>query len=120
MIAEARRRYGGHERLRFETAPGERPAFLPTDAFDLVLAVDSFPYLTQAGIAAELHVADAARMLRPGGTLAIFNLSYGGLAGDCDRAESWAARYGFTLDRRGERPFSYGTRRRSCSAAGRA
>ena len=37
--------------------------------------MDSFPYLMQAGVA-ERHVAEAARMLRPGGALAILNLSY--------------------------------------------
>jgi predicted TPR repeat methyltransferase len=46
-------------------------------SFDLVLAVDSFPYIdaTRPGLA-ELHIGDAARVLADEGSLVIFNFSY--------------------------------------------
>src|SRR3546814_13970800 len=46
-------------------------------AFDLALAVDSLPYLMQAGTAlVQRHFAEIARVLRTGGDLLIFNFSY--------------------------------------------
>ena len=54
-------------------------------SFDLVLAVDSFPYLVQAaGDLAATMITEAARVLRPGGHLAILNYSYRG-APEADR-----------------------------------
>lgn len=134
MIAEAGRRYGGVARfaltdgrglmatVRATSPPGPLPqgegentfgtASSPplgggvghTAVFDLILAVDTFPYLTQADVA-ERHVADAARLLRPGGALAIFNLSYRGPDADRADARRWAEAYGFRLACTGERPF---------------
>jgi ubiquinone/menaquinone biosynthesis C-methylase UbiE len=101
MIAEARRRHGTV--ACFATTDGMRLA-LPGNAFDLILAVDSFPYLVQEGVA-EDHVADAARVLRPGGTLAILNLSYRGLEPDEANARRWAATYDLDLTCKGEQPF---------------
>ncbi len=101
MIAEARRRYGGDQRLRFEVTDGV--GIGEAGPFDLILAVDSFPYLVAAGVA-ERHVADAARMLRPGGALAVFNLSYRGLEADRTDAREWAGRYGLQLVCDGEQP----------------
>ncbi len=109
MVAEARRRHGGgRPNLRFDTTPGTDLAALGAASFDLVLAVDSFPYVVQAGgAAADRHVADAARALRPGGALAILNLSYRGDAG-ADRADAarWAAAGGWTLAVDGAAPFA--------------
>lgn len=45
-------------------------------AFDVVLAVDSFPYLHMAGVA-HRHVAEIARVLKSGGVLAVLNWRYG-------------------------------------------
>jgi SAM-dependent methyltransferase len=56
-------------------------------SFDLVLAVDSFPYLFQSGwplLARHFH--EARRVLRPGGALAVFELSYGRSL-EADRAD---------------------------------
>jgi hypothetical protein len=102
MVWEARRRHPG---LRFQETSGQDLRALPDAAFDLVLAVDSFPYLVLGGVA-EQHVADAGRVLRPGGALAVLNWSYRGA--DMDRAEAlaWAPRYGFTLGRCGDTPFA--------------
>lgn len=107
MIAEARRRHAAPN-LRFALADGRGLAHLPDASVDLVLAVDSFPYMMQAGAAvAERHVADAARLVRQGGAFAIFNLSYrNDAAADRKDAERWAADFGFRLLHNGERPFA--------------
>ena len=103
MIAEAQRRYAPSTRLRFEVTDGLR---LPGDAdsLDLIIAVDSFPYLVQAGVA-ESHVADSARLLRAGGVLTIFNLSYYGLDHDHAAAQAWCNRFGYQLIDDGITPF---------------
>jgi SAM-dependent methyltransferase len=100
MIAEARRR---QPRLQFEVTDG---LGLRGEAasLDLIIAVDSFPYLVQAEVA-ECHVADAARLLRAGGVMAIFNLSYHGLHRDHAVARIWCNSYGFRLTCDGATPF---------------
>jgi SAM-dependent methyltransferase len=106
MVAEARRRHAGLPNARFETTPGRDLSALPAGAFDLILAVDSFPYLVQAGVA-EAHVAGAARALRPGGALAVLNLSYRGDP-QLDRADAarWAGAHGMALEASGATPFA--------------
>jgi SAM-dependent methyltransferase len=107
MVAEARARHGALANLRFEATPGTGLPTLPVHGFDLVLAVDSMPYLVQAGGGlAERHMADAARILRPGGAFAIFNLSYRG-DHERDRADAarWAEAGGWTLSVNGLTPF---------------
>lgn len=109
MVEEARRRHAGPSNLRFAVTPGSDLAGLPDLAFDLVLTVDTFPYLVQAGNGvAERHAADAARVLRRDGALAILNLSYRDDAPEADAADArrWADRYGFALVRCGLRPFA--------------
>ena len=103
MIAEARRRHGNDSRLRFAVTDGQGIAGAE-GAFDLVLAVDSFPYLVAAGVA-ERHATDAARVLRPGGTVAIFNLSYRGVDADRTEMRAWAEAYGFRIAWEGSQPF---------------
>ncbi len=103
MIAEARRRHGDDARLRFAVTDGQ--GIVGADgSFDLVLAVDSFPYLVAAEVA-ERHIADAARVLRPGGAVAIFNLSYRGVDADRAEASAWARTHGFSLGCDGVQPF---------------
>lgn len=68
-------------------------------SFDLVLAIDVFPYLVAAGddLAAQ-HVADAHRVLRPNGVLVILNYSYrGSLDRDRDEVAQRAADHGFLV-----------------------
>lgn len=96
MIAEARRRFGHLANLRFAQTAGQDLAQLDAAAFDLVLAIDSFPYLVQAGLVAP-HLADARRVLRPHGAVVILNLSYEGDAHDAEQAASWADAFGFHL-----------------------
>ena len=108
MVAEARRRHGGVPNLRLGTTPGTDLAALAAASFDLVLAVDSFPYVVQAGGAvADRHLADAARVLRRGGAFAILNMSYRGDL-EADRADvaRWAAAGGWTLAVDGATPFA--------------
>jgi SAM-dependent methyltransferase len=99
MIARARERCAGLTNVRLEVSSGRDLAGLGDASFDLVLAADVFPYLVQAG--AELaarHIAEAGRVLRPGGTLAILNYSYRGDVG-LDRRDitTEAERAGFAL-----------------------
>ena len=105
MIEEARRRCGELTNVGFLCCNGQNLDGFADRSFDLVLAVDSFPYMiaVDPDIAAR-HVAEAARVLRRGGSLAILNFSYRGDLGQ-DRAEigRLAAAYGFTVERAGTR-----------------
>ncbi len=106
MIAEAQRRSGARN-LRFATTAGEDLAEQPDAAFDLVLAVDSLPYVVQAGPeCAGRHMADFARILRRGGALAVLNLSYRDPAHDREDARAWAALHGLALVQAGTAPFA--------------
>jgi SAM-dependent methyltransferase len=83
MLRAARERCAGPANAAFVQTSGLDLAAFRDESFDLVLAVDSFPYLIQAGPALlARHVDEAARVLRPGGDLVILNLSY---RGDLDR-----------------------------------
>lgn len=108
MIAAARRRCAGLGNVSFRQSSGRDLALFPDGFFDLVLAVDMFPYLVQSGAGlAETHVAEAARVLRPGGDLLILNFSYRGDP-DQDRVDvrHCADRCGLTVLRDGARAFS--------------
>lgn len=106
MIAEARARFGGVENLRFEQTGGEDLGRLDNAMFDLVLAIDSFPYLVQAGASVvRRHLQDAHRILRQQGALVILNLSYEGDDWDAAHAVEWAASHGFRLALADPAPF---------------
>ena len=102
MLRTARERCAGLADAAFVQTSGLDLAAFRDASFDLVLAVDSFPYLVQAG--PELparHVEEAARVLRPGGDLVILNLSYRGDL-DQDRRDLAALAAGaFTIRRNG-------------------
>jgi SAM-dependent methyltransferase len=109
MLAEARRRAAGLGNVRLVQGNGRDFAGLAAAAFDLALAVDSFPYLVAAGsdvVAA--NMCEIKRVLRPGGRLVVFNYSYRGDQA-ADRAEiaELAGRLGFRLLRAGERRFRH-------------
>jgi predicted TPR repeat methyltransferase len=74
---------------------------------DLVLAVDSFPYVVQAGAAlVDTMLREAARVLSPTGHFVALNFSYrDDLARDRAEAAELARRHGFVLEVCGERPF---------------
>jgi ubiquinone/menaquinone biosynthesis C-methylase UbiE len=76
MIETARRRSAGLANVTFELVSG---VMLPFSArsFDLVLAVDSLPYLVGLGPAMiDANFREFARVLPPGGDLAILGFSY--------------------------------------------
>jgi SAM-dependent methyltransferase len=108
MIEAARRRCAAFDNVSFRQSSGRDLSLFEDGAFDLVLAVDSFPYLVQAGMPlADMHVAEAARVLAPGGDLVILNFSYRGDAG-LDRTDvgRLAEASGFEVLRDGARAFS--------------
>jgi SAM-dependent methyltransferase len=74
MAREARRRSHAAGAAVLRTGGRDLKAFAG-GSFDLVLAVDSFPYLVKAGVA-EAHLGECARVLAPGGDLVILNWSY--------------------------------------------
>lgn len=107
MVEAARRRCEGLANVHVEKTDGRDLSRFPDDRFDLVYAVDTFPYLVQAGDAlVERHVAEARRVLRPGGALAVFNYSYrDDLHADRRDVRRLAALYGFDVAVDGEREF---------------
>jgi SAM-dependent methyltransferase len=108
MVATARRRTAHLPNVDIRTASGRDLAGFPDRSFDLVLAVDAFPYIVQSGMAlAERMISEAARVLRPHGALVILNFSYRGDL-DADRAdvERLAAAAGLQVRRSGTSDFS--------------
>jgi SAM-dependent methyltransferase len=84
---------------------GRDLAMFPDGSFDLVLAVDSFPYLHLSGIAGPMF-AEAARLLAPGGSLAILNYSYrDDFEADRQDLDRLAQAHGLDVVRRGTRDF---------------
>ena len=108
MIEEARRRCAGLVNVDVAVCDGTGLAAFAGRDYDLILAVDAFPYLVAADSAlAERHVADAARLLPAGGALVILNYSYrGDLDADRNAVADLASRYGFTVLRNGTRDFT--------------
>jgi ubiquinone/menaquinone biosynthesis C-methylase UbiE len=77
MISAASARCLAYSNVSFVQGSGKDVSFIPGSTMDLVVSVDAFPYLVQAGSAlAGAHIAESARVLRPGGSLAILNYSY--------------------------------------------
>jgi ubiquinone/menaquinone biosynthesis C-methylase UbiE len=108
MIEAARRRCAAYSNTSFLQSTGRDLSPFENGSFELVLAVDSFPYLVQTGISlVETHVAEAARVLKPSGDLLILNLSYRGDP-EQDRADirRLAGAFGFILRRAGTQPFT--------------
>jgi predicted TPR repeat methyltransferase len=77
MIRVARERCAGLPNVAFFVTSGRDLRDHADGSFDLVLAVDSFPYIVAAEPRlAEVHISESARVLASGGSLAIFNFSY--------------------------------------------
>jgi SAM-dependent methyltransferase len=77
MIRTARERCADLPNVMLAVTAGDDLGNHADDSFDLVLAVDSFPYIvtTRPGLA-ETHISECARVLADGGSLAIFNFAY--------------------------------------------
>ncbi len=108
MIAAARRRCAGIPNVIFDVTEGRDLSIYSAARFELVYAVDSFPYLIQPGLElVDRHFADAARVLTPGGHFALLNFSYRDDP-DADRREvrALADRHGFAVEVDGARLLS--------------
>lgn len=108
MIAEARLRCAGLGNATLLRTDGTDLSAVPDRSADLVLAADVFPYLVAAGGGlAERHVAEAVRVLRSGGSLAILNYSYrGDAARDLSDIAAAAREAGFEPPSDEGRPFA--------------
>jgi SAM-dependent methyltransferase len=107
MIAEAARRCTGLDDVRLVLGNGRDLDGIADGSIDLVLAVDSFPYLVAAGEAVVASNLQAVhRVLHPGGILFVANYAYRN-DDAADRADlgDLARRIGFRLRRAGDRPF---------------
>ena len=114
MLAAAHRRAGAlsptaREAAAFVRTGGRDLAMFRDTAFDLVLAVDAFPYIFAGGpTLADATVAEMARVVRPGGDVVIVNFSYrSDLAADRRDAATLAQRHGFELVVAGAQPFAH-------------
>lgn len=107
MVAAARARAGDHRNLRFVQGDGRGLSGLADASAELVLAVDSWPFLVPAGPeAVKSMAAEIGRVLAPVGDWLVFNWSYRGDSGqDVVEAEAIAAAHGLDLLRFDERPF---------------
>ncbi|MDF2782300.1 MAG: Methyltransferase type 11 [Geminicoccaceae bacterium] len=89
MIAAAQQSCAGPSNVRLLLTSGRDLAGFGCASFDLVLAVDTVPYLYRTDpCLVETHLLETARVLRPGGDLVILNLSY---RGDLDQDRRDAA-----------------------------
>jgi SAM-dependent methyltransferase len=107
MIAQAKRRCADLAHVAFRVSDGRTVAGFLGSSADLVLAVDSFPYLFAADPAiVARHFEDARAMLRPGGALLILNFSYrGNPHADIADVSRLASDNNFTVERGGTRDF---------------
>jgi ubiquinone/menaquinone biosynthesis C-methylase UbiE len=107
MIEAARRRAADLTNVHFEVGSGFDLAPFDDGLFDVVYAVDSMPYIVDAGFeVVEAHFRDAARVLRRDGELVVFEFSYRGDL-ELDRADvrRLSAAYGFSVLLDGISPF---------------
>ena len=109
MIEAARRRCAGLPNVSLTLGSGRDLAGFPDGGLDLVFAVDSFPYIRNAGWdLADAHFREAARVLRPGGDFVLLNFSYrDDTATDISEVRFLAVAHGFEVETAGQRPFLF-------------
>jgi SAM-dependent methyltransferase len=107
MIEVARRRCTGMPNVRFSVCSGRDLEGFPDESLDLVLAVDSFPYIHQAGPPlVEAYFEEAARVLVPGGEFLILHFSYrDDTAADRAEVRRLSHATGFSVVMNGAQPF---------------
>lgn len=107
MIEVTRRRAAGLANARFEVVDGVTLPFAE-ESFDLVLAVDSMPYIV--GLGGELvdrNFHEVGRSLRPGGDFVVLGFSYrDDLEADRGDVAALAERHGFDVRENGGAAFS--------------
>lgn len=108
MIARAAKRCSGLPNVTLRVSSGRDLADFAGGSFHLVLAADVFPYLVLTGASlVAAHVAEAARVLKPGGSLVILNMSYrDDPERDLAEVTALAEGSGLTLTRHGTRDFA--------------
>jgi cyclopropane fatty-acyl-phospholipid synthase-like methyltransferase len=108
MIERAQKRCRALPNVRFTLGSGRDLADFTGASFDLVLAVDVFPYLVQSALAlAETHIAEGARVLRSRGDLVILNFSYrDDRTQDEKDVARFASSHGFQMQECEIRPFN--------------
>ena len=108
MIVAARRRCAGLPNVRFAVCDGVELSMCGDHSVDVVLAVDTFPYVVEAGEAsAALHFREAHRVLRDGGDFVLVNFSYrGDVAADRADVLRMARAAGFDVLVSGCAPFA--------------
>jgi SAM-dependent methyltransferase len=106
MIEAARRRCAGAANVSVVLGSGQDLSPWADARLDTILAIDSFPYIVAVGEPlVRGHLRESARVLRPGGELAIFNWSYrDDLERDRREARALAEEHGFQLLVSGARP----------------
>jgi SAM-dependent methyltransferase len=107
MVEAARLRCRGLGNVHIQPCSGRDLGLFESGAFDLVYAVDTFPYLYQEGPGLiEGHFAEVARVLKPGGDFVILNLTYRGNP-EADRLDvrRLSQRHGFDVVVDGSYPF---------------
>ena len=107
MIAAAHRRCTGLPNVSLSVSSGRDLAGFSDASLDLVFAVDSFPYIHNAGWdLADAHFREVARALRPGGDFVLLNYSYrDDLSSDISEVLFLSRAYGFEVEAVGEHPF---------------
>jgi SAM-dependent methyltransferase len=77
MLQRAREYCSAHDNVRLVQTSGRDLALFEDGCFDLISAVDVFPYLVSCeGNLAARHFVEAHRVLKPGGSLMILNYAY--------------------------------------------
>jgi len=107
MIAVARRRCAALPTVYLHTCSGRELGLFSSEKFDLVYAVDTFPYVHMAGAnSVARHFQAVYQVLKPRGSFVILNFFYRG-APDLDRVEveRLARQHHFEVLEHGAQPF---------------
>jgi ubiquinone/menaquinone biosynthesis C-methylase UbiE len=107
MIRAAEQHAADQENVRFAQCSGRDLTLFGANSFDLVYAVDSFPYIVEVGEElVDRHFAEVTRVLRDRGHFVILQYSYrDDPALDLNDVRRMAAAYGYAVVREAVAPF---------------